>query len=472
MTKNLKKPLTVGFVALGCPKNIVDSERMLAEIAQANFLITADAKEADVVVINTCGFIEPAKQEAIEVIKRAVSAKKKGKVKKVIVAGCLPERLKDKLFEQAEGIDAIVCLSERDSIADIIKEVISSDDRLIFSGKFNQILRDNQRLLIGPKHRAFLRISEGCNRCCSFCTVPAIRGPFRSKPLDMIIAEAKELADAGVKEISIISQDTTSYGRDLNPDLSGKDGLSLLLREIEKIEGLVWIRLMYLHPAAITDTLLETIAESKKVVHYLDIPIQHISVPILKKMHRPGSQEKISNLIDRIKTFLPNAVLRTTLIVGFPGETDKQFEELLDFVRQTRFDALGAFKYYAEEGTKAATLPNPVSEIVKQKRLDNLMLTQQRIAFAKNKEMLGRRLLCLVDKIDKNNCTGRYYGQAPDIDSICIIKNSPASSCRLLPRLATRVAAARKTGAGASPGQFINTKVVGTKGYDLIVQKN
>jgi ribosomal protein S12 methylthiotransferase len=444
MMVSRKKPVKVGFIALGCPKNIVDSERMLAEIAQSNCFITADSYGADAVVINTCGFIEPAKQEAIAAIKKAVAAKKKGKVKKVIVAGCLPERLKEKLFEETEGIDAIVCLANRDSIADIIREVISSDDKLVFSGKFNRILPDRQRLLIGPKHRAFLRISEGCDRCCSFCTIPAIRGLFRSKPLDMIIAEAKELAGAGVKEISIISQDTTSYGRDLKI----KDGLVTLLKEIEKIDNLVWIRLMYLHPAAITDNLLETIAESKKIVHYLDIPIQHISSAILKKMLRPGSKEKISDLFEKIRNVLPDAVLRTTLIVGFPGETDGQFEELLEFVRQVRFDALGAFKYYPEEGTKSAALPNQVSEIIKEQRLDTLMLTQQRIAFAKNKEMLGKRLLCLVDKIDKKNCIGRYYGQAPDIDSICIIKNCTSN-----------------------PGEFINTKVIGPKGYDLIVEQ-
>jgi ribosomal protein S12 methylthiotransferase len=444
MTVKKQKPRTVGFVALGCPKNIVDSERMLALIAQAGLVISAEPNQADVVVINTCGFIEPAKQEAIDAIKQAVRAKKNGKVKKVIVAGCLSQRLGEKLFDEVNGIDSIVGLNSRDDIAKIIEQTLAGDRRGAYFGSCGEIKDDRSRLLIGPKHRAFLRISEGCNRCCSFCTIPAIRGRFQSKPLDLILAEAAELAGAGAKEISIISQDTTSWGRDLK--ITG--GLPFLIKQLEKMEGIGWIRLMYLHPAAITQNLLQTIAESERTVHYLDIPVQHISSKILKNMRRPGSREKIYRLLETIKTILPDVVLRTTLIVGFPGETDKQFEELLGFIKWAKFDALGAFKYYPEEGTKAASLPNQVTEIIKQQRFDELMLTQQKIAFAKNKELLGCRLLCLVDQIDKKTCTGRYYGQAPDIDSICIIKNCTAK-----------------------PGDFLNVKVIGSKGYDLITQQ-
>jgi ribosomal protein S12 methylthiotransferase len=260
----------------------------------------------------------------------------------------------------------------------------------------------------------------------------------------LILAEARELANAGVMEISIISQDTTSYGKDLKI----KDGLPQLLRKIEKIDGLVWIRLMYLHPVAITENLLHAVAESRKIVHYLDIPIQHINNSILRRMRRPGSSEKIYQLIEKIRAALPDAVLRTTLIVGFPGETDEQFDELIEFVKWAEFDAMGAFKFYAEEGTPAATLQGQVPEIVKQHRFKKLMLTQQRIAFEKNRQKLGSRLVCLVDEVDGRIGKGRYYGQAPDIDSICIIKK-----CR------------------AGTGEFIKTRVAETAGYDLVVEQ-
>jgi ribosomal protein S12 methylthiotransferase len=444
MTTKRTRPITVGFVALGCPKNMVDSERMLAEIVQAGLVISAEPNDADVVVINTCGFIEPARLEAIEAIKQAVRAKKNGRVKKVIVAGCLSQRLGKKLFDEVDGIDCIVGLNSRDDIAKIIERTAAGDRRGAYFGSCGEIKDDRSRLLIGPKHRAFLRISEGCNRRCSFCTIPVIRGPFRSKPLDMVLAEAVELANAGVVEISIISQDTTSYGKDLKI----KDGLPLLIRELEKIDGIRWIRLMYLHPAAITDGLLVAIAESKKVVYYLDIPIQHINDTILRRMRRPGGSEKIYRLIEKIRAILPDAVLRTTLIVGFPGETDGQFEELIEFVKWAGFDALGAFKFYAEEGTPAAALPNQVPEIVKQQRFKKLMLTQQRIAFAKNKERLDSLFVCLVDEVRKGIVKGRFYGQAPEIDSVCIIKK-----CR------------------AGAGEFIKIRVVKTAGYDLVVEQ-
>jgi ribosomal protein S12 methylthiotransferase len=444
MTDNRKKAVTVGFVALGCPKNIVDSERMLAEIVEAGFVISAEPHDADVVVINTCGFIEPAKIEAIGAIKRAVGAKKKGRVKKVIVAGCLSQRLGEGLFDEVDQIDVIVGLEGRDEIGRIIRKAISSDEREVYLGSGGGIADDRGRLLIGPGHRAYLRISEGCNRRCSFCTIPAIRGPFRSKPLELILAEASELAGVGVKEISIISQDTTGWGRDLK--ITG--GLSLLIRELEKIEGPEWIRLMYLHPAAITDGLVEAIAASRKVVHYLDIPIQHIDNTILKRMRRPGSGEKIERLIEKVRDYLPEVVLRTTVIVGFPDETDKQFEELVEFVKWARFDALGAFKYYAEAGTAAAELPGQIADEVKGQRFEKLMLTQQKIAFAKNKKRRGGRLVCLVDEVKKGAGKGRFYGQSPEIDSVCIIKNCTTK-----------------------PGEFINVKVIGSKGYDLITEQ-
>ena len=446
MAQKKQNNAIIGFVALGCPKNIIDSEKMLADIAQAGFLITEDPDNADVVVINTCGFIAPAKAEALEAIRHAVHCKLNGTVKKVIVAGCLSERLGRQLFEQTDGIDAIVGLGRRDNIAQIIGDTIRSSQPAAFLAKSPHTISDDRtRLLITPGHWAYLRISEGCNHKCSFCTIPAIRGSFRSKPEQLVLAEAAELVSAGVVELNIIAQDTTYYGRDLKI----KNGLSWLLNKLESIDGLKWIRLMYLCPAGIDERLIETIATSEKVVHYLDIPIQHVNNEILKAMRRPDTKEKLQRLIEKLRSAIPDSLLRTTVIVGFPSETDQQFKELLDFIEWAGFDALGCFKFYPESGTIAGAMPAQVPDRVKQQRLDELMLTQQKIAFAKNKSRIGGKLTCLVDSIDnKDTAQGRFYGQAPDIDSICIIKNC-----------------------SAKPGQFINAKVVGTKDYDLLVRQ-
>jgi len=442
---------TVGFLALGCPKNIVDSERMLAEIAKAGFLIISqpepsDVWRADVVVVNTCGFIAPAKAEALEAIKHAIDCKRNGTVKKVIVAGCLSERLGAELFDEATGVDAIVGLGQRDEIARIIEKTLGCEEPACYLEQSPRAINDDRtRLLITPGHWAYLRISEGCNHRCSFCTVPAIRGPFRSKPKKLILDEAAELVSAGAVELNLIAQDTASYGRDLKM----KNGLSELLKELEKVAGLSWIRLMYLYPAGITEQLIEVIAESERIVRYFDVPLQHISDKILKDMRRPDTRESISFVIENLRTKLPDAALRTTFIVGFPGETEQQFEELLEFVKSVKFDALGGFKYYPESGTVAAEMAGQVPEEIKQHRLEELMLTQQEIAFAKNASRAGSELICLVDSAGaKDDATGRFYGQAPDIDSICFIRNCSAKA-----------------------GQFINTRVVGTKDYDLIVEQ-
>jgi len=451
--KTEQKNITVGFVALGCPKNMVDSERMLAQIAQAGMVITAQPLTADVVVINTCGFIVPAKAEALGAIKEAIISKHKGSVKKVIVAGCLSQRMGKELFNETKGIDAVVGLGQRDNIVQIIRKTFQTDKPQAYLAQSHAAINDDKiRLRITPAHWAYLRISEGCNHRCSFCTIPAIRGRFISKSQKDILAEARELISAvhgtpygGAVELNIIAQDVTSYGRDLKI----KNGLATLLKKLEKIDELKWIRLLYLYPTGITQKLIETIAESKKILHYFDIPIQHINNQILKAMRRPDSKEQISKLIEKLRLAIPDIVLRTTLIVGFPGETDKQFEELLEFIKWARFDCLGCFKYYAEEGTAAAKMPNQIPDPVKKRRLEELMLAQQKIAFAKNKERVGTLLTCLIDSVDKRHTgSGRFYGQAPDIDSICIIKN-----CR------------------AKPGDLLNTKVVGTKDYDLIVRQ-
>ncbi len=446
MAEKRQNITTVGFISLGCPKNTVDSEKMLALLSQAGFLITAEPEAADVVVINTCCFIEPAKAESLDAIKQATACKSRGIVRKVIVAGCLSERFGWQVFDLIEGIDAIVSLGQRDNIAQIVGEVLASDKPLLYlDPPVSPISDDRTRLLIGPTHRAYLRISEGCNHRCSFCTIPAIRGRFRSKPLQMVLDEAAELACAGVVELSVIAQDTTYYGR----DLKRTDGLVTLLKELEEIDRLAWIRLMYLYPAGINDGLIEIIAKSSKIVHYLDIPIQHVSGRILKAMRRPDTRDSIWRLIDRLRSALPDVVLRTTLIVGFPGETEKEFTELVNFVEWAQFDALGCFKFYPESGTDAADLPDQVPEQIKEQKLEQVMLTQQEIAFAKNRNRRGTSLTCLIDSVDSKAAgQSRYYGQAPEVDSICIVKNC-----------------------SAAPGEFVNAKVVGTKNYDLIVEQ-
>jgi len=451
MAERIKpESITVGFVALGCPKAIVDSETMLARIAEAGFIITGETDDADVVVINTCGFIAPARAEALEAISCAVDRKADGTVKKVIVVGCLPERVGTELFDQADGIDAIVGLSRRDSIAEIIEETLRCTENTAYlkpsqPAITNPVADDRARLLITPSHWAYLRISEGCNRRCSFCIIPAIRGRFRSKPEDNILAEAVELVSAGAVELNIIAQDTTSYGQDLKI----KDGLSTLVGKLESIADLRWLRLMYLYPAAVTDKLIETVAKSEKIMPYVDIPIQHINNEILKDMCRGHTGESIYRLIERLRLALPDIVLRTTVIVGFPGETDSAFNELLDFVRWARFDALGCFKFYAESGTPAAEMPGQIPEHIKDKRREQLMLVQQEIAFAKNKSRIGTDLTCLIDSLENDGTVrGRFYGQAPDIDGVCIIENC-----------------------STQPGCFINTRVVATKDYDLVVRQ-
>ncbi|MHC5143014.1 MAG: 30S ribosomal protein S12 methylthiotransferase RimO, partial [Planctomycetota bacterium] len=421
--KHKRKPVSVGFVALGCPKNMVDSEAMLAQIGQDGFVLSGDPDAADVVVINTCGFIEPAKEEALDAIRQAVDQKKKGFVRKVVVTGCLSERMGEDLAREVKGIDAVVGLGERDQIAKIIRNCLSTKKyakaNIMVEHSEDGIHDDRGRLLITPGHWAYLRISEGCNRKCSFCTIPAIRGKFRSKPQEMVLAEAAELVGTGAVELSIIAQDSNFYGRDMGI----KDGLIALLTELGKIEKLKWIRLMYLYPAGVDDGLIETIAKSDKVVPYVDIPIQHINNDILRSMRRTDNKEHTTELIEKLRIAMPEVALRTTVIVGYPGETEERFAELLEFVKWAKFDALGCFPFYPEPGTVAADLAEQVPEAVKQDRVDALMQTQQELVFAKMDAQIGRELTVLVDDVFEGEGIGRYYGQAPHIDSICKIQN-------------------------------------------------
>lgn len=453
--KSKNQQITVGFIALGCPKNIVDSEVMLAHLGQAGFILTHSIDDADVVIVNTCGFIEPAKQEALEELTAVCALKDAGKVKCVIAAGCLPQRLGDKLGEILPKLDAVVGLEHRDRIVQIVQQCIQKK-HLIDSGglkapiaalePFHTIFQDTGRLLLSPPHWAYVRISEGCNRRCAFCTIPAIRGKFRSKPIQWIIREAEELAANGAVELILIAQDTVRYGRDLEPPTD----LIELLRRLNELEGISWIRLMYLYPSGIDDALLDAIVDCDKVVHYLDIPIQHINNKILKLMRRADSKEKNIALIEKVRSKIPDAVLRTTCIVGYPGETEREFEELIEFIRWAQFDALGCFPFYPEQGTPAAEADGQVPEEVKRQRVDQLMLTQQEIVFQKMDNWKGRQLEVLVDQKDSQGAIGRYYGQAPHIDGHCWI--TPVS------------------GRSFRAGQFVSAQVIGRRGYDFVVK--
>ncbi len=446
MKKAKHKKISVGFVALGCPKNIVDSEKMLANIGQAGFILSNDLNDTDILVINTCGFIAPAKEEALDEIRQAVKQKKKGHIKKVIVTGCLAQRMGQTLRDEVPEIDAIVGLGQRDDIAWIIKETLQNPGSYgtYLEPAAETEMNDSQRLLITPRHWTYLRISEGCDRKCAFCTIPSIRGHFRSKPQDAILAEAAELVANGAVELNIIAQDSNYYGRDMNI----KDGLVKLIGQLETIDALKWIRLMYLYPSEISDELIAAISASEKIVNYIDMPVQHINDRILRNMRRSDRKEKTMALIDRLRKAMPDVALRTTIIAGLPGETDENFEELLDFVKWARFDALGCFTYYPEQGTPAAEMTAQVPEETKIRRADTIMLAQQKIAFKKTELKIGKDITLLVDSVNENTAIGRSYAQAPEIDSVCLIENPTAL-----------------------PGQFINAKVTATKDYDLITKQ-
>jgi ribosomal protein S12 methylthiotransferase len=447
MKKSKNQDISVGFVALGCPKNVVDAEKMLATIGQAGFVLSSDADNCDVIIVNTCGFIEPAKDEAIDEIANAIELKNQGRVKKVIVTGCLAQRMGESLREEVEGIDAIVGLGQRDDIAWIIKETLQSPQS--YSAYMESVseeteLDDSARLLVTPPHRAYLRISEGCDRKCAFCTIPQIRGKFRSKPAKNIISEARELVENGAVELSIIAQDSNYYARDLNTN----NGLIDLLTDLDKIDPLKWIRLMYLYPAEISDQLIERIAASSKIVNYIDMPIQHISDDILRAMRRADRRESTVSLVEKLRVAMPDVALRTTVIAGLPGETEEHFQELLDFIKWARFDALGCFTYYPEPGTAAAEMPDQVPEDVKSQRADAIMLAQQQIAFEKTKNMKGQTIDCLIDAMDANTGVARHFGQAPEIDSVCIIENCKAKT-----------------------GDMIKAKITGADEYDLLAKQ-
>lgn len=408
---------TYAFVSLGCPKNLVDSEKMLGSLAIDGYTLVPDPAESDFVIVNTCGFIESSRQESKSVIQEMLDLKKAGKTRGVIVAGCLPERLEEGgLVNEMPEIDHVVGVFGRDEIAKVADRLVGglSEQRELFRPAPIKALDDRARLRITPAHFAYLKISEGCNRTCTFCSIPMMRGRHVTKPIEMVIEEAKELAADGVRELNLVAQDTTYYGM----DLYGEVRLVELLKELDKVEGLDWIRLMYLYPEHFSDELIDQIVASPKIIPYLDMPLQHVSTPVLKRMQRRVNSEQTKELVGKLRERVPNLVLRTTFIAGFPGETQEQFEELRDFVAETRFERMGVFTYSVEPGTPATKLDGHLPEEVKAARRDELMELQQQIAFEHADSMVGFELDVLIDdQVDENVYQGRSFADAPEIDA-------------------------------------------------------
>lgn len=437
------------FISLGCPKNLVDSEQMLGLLHRDGYNLVQDPEKSDFVVINTCGFIDNARKESFEAIDQMLDLKRQGKIRGVIVTGCLAERQQEQLLEARPEIDGLVGVFGRDDITSIVQRFMDGLDeqRVIFKPAPIRALPDNFRLQVTPPHFAYMKISEGCDRLCTFCAIPKMRGKHASKPIEGILEEAQKLADNGVRELIVVAQDTTFYGI----DLYGRARLFELLEKLDGIQGLDWIRLMYFYPMYIDDTLVSTIANSKKIVPYIDMPLQHINDTMLKRMARRVTRDKTHELVTKLRNGIPNLVMRTTMITGFPGETDEQFDELEEFVAEMRFERVGVFTYSIEPDTPAAKLPDHLPERIKKERRNRLMAVQQRNAFAWCEEKIGTRMDILIDKaVDESNNVwlGRSYADAPDVDAAVFVtgeKDRPMKA-----------------------GDLVDCEIVSSKNYDLV----
>jgi ribosomal protein S12 methylthiotransferase len=436
---------TYAFVSLGCPKNTVDSERMLGKLAQDGYVLTPDAEGADVVIVNTCGFIEPARQESLGVIREMLKLKDEGKVGSVVVAGCLAQRKGDELLQEVPGVDQIVGVFGREEITQVVERATMhrAEQRSLFRPAPVRALEDTARLRVTPRHYAYLKISEGCDRTCTFCAIPGMRGKHVTKPIEEVVREAKELANDGVRELILVAQDTTYYGL----DLYGEVRFAELLRELDKIDGIEWIRVLYLYPIFFTDALIETIATSKKVIPYLDMPLQHINDRTLKRMQRRVRRDDIVDLLAKLRSSIKNLTMRTTFIVGFPGETDADFEELVAFVKDAKFERCGVFTYSYEPGTPAVKLEGHLDEAIKVERRARLMEAQQQVALAWSAAQVGKTIDVIVDGPDPempSHVQARSHADAPDIDCMVRVK-----------------------GKGLQMGDIVTVKVTAADGYDL-----
>jgi ribosomal protein S12 methylthiotransferase len=441
---------TFAMVSLGCPKNLVDTERMLGLLRDDGWQLVGEPAGSDLVIVNTCAFIDASRAESYAAINEMLDLKKAGQTRGVIVAGCLAERQKDKLLDELPGVDAVIGVFSRDEVARSAERLIGrlGEQRSIFKPAPARALDDSGRMRVTPRHMAYLKISEGCDRTCTFCAIPKMRGKHATKPIEEVVREAKELAADGVKELVIVAQDTTYYGM----DLYGEPRLVELLAELEKIEGFTWIRLMYLYPMYFTDGLIDAIAASKKIIPYLDMPLQHASDPVLKRMQRRVAKEPTEALLEKLRARIPNLVLRTTFITGFPGETREQFEEMLDFVRRWRFERAGVFTYSLEPDTPAAKLDGHMDDAEKVARRDELMREQQKIAHEHSRAQVGKVLDVIVDRQSDERedvWIGRTSADAPDIDCVVYV-TAPGSSAKQ-----------------PLTGKIIPVEIVASSGYDL-----
>lgn len=437
------------FVSLGCPKNLVDSERMLGLLNEDGFRLVEDPEDSDFVVINTCGFIDNARKESMEAIDQMLELKAQGKIRGVIVSGCLAERSREELLKERPEIDSLVGVFGRDDITKMANQLVDGleEQRTIFRPAPIRALDDTKRFRITPRHFAYQKVSEGCDRLCTFCAIPKMRGKHASKPHEEVIREAHELAASGTRELIVVAQDTTYYGR----DIYGESRLTELLQDLETVDGIEWIRLMYFYPMYIDDRLIETIAQSEKILPYIDMPLQHISASMLRRMSRRVTPDGTREIIGKLRDRIDDLVIRTTFITGFPGETDQDFDELVDFVKESHFERLGVFTYSLEPDTPAAKLPDHVADEVKNARRDTLMEVQQQLAFEWCANQKGGAVEAIIDKpVDEANNVwlGRTFADAPDVDAAIFVTGQPNRPL--------------------APGQIVPVEVVGSKDYDLI----
>lgn len=436
--------MKIHFISLGCDKNLVDSEMMLGTLAQKGYSFTDDETEADIIIINTCCFINDAKEESINTILEMAELKENGQVKALLVAGCLAQRYKEEIQKEIPQVDAVLGTMDITAIADSIEEVLEGKAKNHISDCNSAVVYGKKRTVSTGGHFAYLKIAEGCDKHCTYCIIPKVRGNFRSVPMEALVEEARELAESGVKELILVAQETTLYGK----DLYGKKSLSKLLHELAKIQGIYWIRILYCYPEEIDDELIEAIKTEEKVCHYLDLPIQHASDNILKRMGRRTNREELRNIIKKLRKEIPDICIRTTLISGFPGETEEDHEELLSFVDEMEFDRLGVFTYSPEEDTPAAVMENQIAEKVKEERRGEIMELQQEIAFEMAENMTGKVVMAMVEgKIaDEDAYVARTYKDAPNVDGYLFINTDET----------------------LMTGDFVKVRITGSNEYDLI----
>ena len=412
----------VHFRSLGCPKNQLDTEVMLGALSLSEFAIAERLEDADVAIVNTCAFIESAREESIRAILEVADLRESGRLRALLVTGCMPQRYGDELAKELPEVDAFIGTSQYPNVPEILGEVLAGRSRGIYVEARRTHLYDHRspRLLIGPGHSAYVKTSEGCDRICSFCAIPGIRGKFQSRTLDSLVLECQMLADGGVKEVNLVAQDQTSWGK----DLPGRPKLAGLLRRLDETEGLEWIRLLYVYPTAVTDELMEVLATGRRVLPYVDVPLQHASDRLLRAMRRGVTEGRQRRLVEKLRKSIPGLTLRTTFIVGFPGETEADFEALCDFVRETRFDRLGCFRYSDEAGTAASRLPNKVPRAVARARHKRLLALQSGILAEKQAALVGRELPVLVDAVGPHAAQARLASQAPEIDGGVLLRGA------------------------------------------------